>query len=194
VKNEYRVTKSLYLRWTFEGMFQKVKLIILGVFLLIIAGLIYFGLKDGVNPFLLLIAALCLYWVFVKSPLATLRKYKMLQKKYGAKSWMRTVEFTDEVIRLSEGTAEAELDYAELQDIWEKKDRILLVFDGLMVVRLYRDAFVDTDWESCRAHIERMQELRKEQKKLEAAAAEEEEDYDEDYEDEPEEDVEDEEK
>ena len=183
MKNQYRVTKGRYLRWTMEGMFQKVKLILLGVFLLIIGGLIYFGLKDEINPILLLIAAICLYTVFLKSPLATLKRFKAMQRKYGEKSWLRTVEFTEEGIRLSEGDVELVLDYAEITDIWEKPDRILLVLEGRTVIRLYRDSFVDTDWETCKAYIEQMQELRKQQKAMEAAAAEEdEEDYEDDEE------------
>ncbi len=81
------------------------------------------------------------------------KRYKMLSKVYGVTEWLRTTEFTDEEIILSDHNSVCKLKYDNIKRIKEKGNNIIIYFNDNLSARLYKDAFVEGTWEECKAKI-----------------------------------------
>lgn len=47
-------------------------------------------------------------------------------------------------------------DYSDIINIWEKGNKIWLDASNKAVLRLYRDAFVESDWDECKGRLSKM--------------------------------------
>jgi hypothetical protein len=77
----------------------------------------------------------------------------MLSKTYGVSEWIRSAEFTQDGILLSDHNSVVTLQYKNIQKIIEKKDVVMIFFNNNAAVRLYKDAFVEGSWEECKEFL-----------------------------------------
>ncbi len=81
-------------------------------------------------------------------------RYKTMSKAYGVTEWMRTTEFSDDEIVLTDHNSVTTLRYDLIKKIKEKDNIVIIFLDGNMGLRLYKDAFTEGSWEECRALID----------------------------------------
>ena len=159
MKNEYKVTRELMMSWS-KNVFGSATSVFWVMY--VITGLIGIGLLIMLSIFggdrlswvlacfVLLFSAyrlffLC-YYFFAK-------RYKMLSKTYGVKEWIRTIEFKDEEIVLTEHNSVCRMKYANIRRISENGNDIIIYFNDNLSVRLYKDTFVEGTWEECKEKI-----------------------------------------
>ncbi len=155
MKNEYKVTKPLLRRWMTENMYK-------GVQLGLNIGWAFFGVlctvllivdAETVTDYIIYgaLLALCLYMAVLRIFPLTAVQYKRMAKTYGEENWLRTIDFGEDCITLSEGTISAKYQYKDIMQIREKGNAVWLTARNRTVLRLYKDAFVDSSWEECEA-------------------------------------------
>ena len=76
--------------------------------------------------------------------------FNQLTKIHGSKSWMKTITISDTDIVISEGVTTVNCKTADVMRIIEKGDKIQLIMNNKMVVRMYKSAFVEGSWEACK--------------------------------------------
>lgn len=152
MKNQYKVTKKLYMSWAVENMCGGISLGMVIMWLVLTAVLIVCAvlLKHWLYW---LAAAYCLYRALVRPLLAVSMQYSRMAKAYGETEWLRTVEFNDDGMTLSEHTSTATFLYSDIRKITEKGNAVRIKLGRKGSVRLYKDAFVDCAWEECREFI-----------------------------------------
>ncbi|MBE6662212.1 MAG: YcxB family protein [Ruminococcaceae bacterium] len=80
----------------------------------------------------------------------------MFSKTYGVTEWMRTTEFTDAAIILTDHTTVNQVRYENIEQIKEKGNCVMIYLNHNMALRIYKDAFVEGTWEACIEKIEAM--------------------------------------
>lgn len=149
IKNEYRVTWKLYKSWLWENKRKPPKSgftvmwVIFGMAVTGMAAVFRFA------PYLI-IAFLCFYRAFIRDILAAGRQYAAMEKSYGQKDWIRTIAIDEEQILLQEGNISVNYKYSDISGIKEKGNKVWLMLRDGKVIRMYKDCFVDSDWETCR--------------------------------------------
>ena len=166
MKNEYKVTLELFFSWALEGKFKgrRLKFFIMwcsfGVFYLAIA----LGLRalikhlgyDYTIIFVLFIAlsAFSFYCAFLRDIIRAQGEYERSKKRYKP-LWIRSVEFTEENIVLTDGEVTLTYGYLDVDSVTDtKKAAVLSLCDGTLI-RLYKDKFVSSDAATCTAYIEK---------------------------------------
>lgn len=154
MKNQYKVTKKLYMSWAIQNMRSGISLgmLIMWVILTAILAVCAVFLKHWLYW---LAAVYCLYRALVRPLLATSLQYKRMAQIYGGTDWLRTVELTEEGILLYENTSSATFTYGDIRRLTEKGNEVRISFGRKGSVRLYKDAFVDGTWEECEELLER---------------------------------------
>ncbi|MCH5274898.1 MAG: hypothetical protein J1E65_03590 [Lachnospiraceae bacterium] len=92
----------------------------------------------------------CLYRAFLRNLVVARVQYRRLATTYGEENWVRTITFNEDGIELSEGKMTAGYAYSDIVEIREKQNKIWLIAGNKTVIRLYRDTFINTDWETCK--------------------------------------------
>ena len=92
----------------------------------------------------------CIYQAFVSKLVQGKVQFKKQTDYYKKDSWMRRIILNEENIGLSEGRMLLTYEYKDLKKICDKGNKIWLYFQDGMVLRMYKDAFVEGDWEECR--------------------------------------------
>jgi hypothetical protein len=67
--------------------------------------------------------------------------------------WIRTTEFKDDEIVLTDYNSVCKLRYENIKRISENGNHVIIYFNDNLSARLYKDAFVDGIWEECKAKI-----------------------------------------
>jgi hypothetical protein len=80
-------------------------------------------------------------------------RYKACAHHYGVPEWVRTHEFTEEEIILTDHTFVTDYQYEDIEDITEKGNTVMIWFPNNYALRLYKDAFVEGSWEACKEFI-----------------------------------------
>ena len=153
MKNEYCITWKLYRTWAIENMLKGAQFIFLIIWSIFGLGLLYLGLFDGFNILNILLAAFCFYRAVLRNLLFAKKQYKALSTTYGRENWTRTITFEDDHITLTEGPISIQYKYTDITSIKEKNDKIWLIFNNNTVIRLYKSAFINTDWATCQTQI-----------------------------------------
>lgn len=154
IKNEYRVTWDIYKSWLSENRMKSPRLTFIIIW--IIFGLVMTGMYVAFREALyLLMLLLCIYRAFFRDILVTMRQYGLMAKTYGQKDWLRTIVFGEKQIISQEGQVSVNYEYSDISEMKEKDNKVWLIFRNKTVIRVYKDCFVDSDWEECRALIER---------------------------------------
>lgn len=160
MKNEYKITKKLMMSWAHEYILRGIIDIILFILWGIIgasgvATLIVLAVKGGhwLNWFFsICFILLSVFKLFISRFVIMSRKYKMFSKTYGVSEWLRTVEFTDEEITVTDHTTVMKFSY-DIKRIAEKNNSVVIFFNNNSAIRLYKDKFVEGTWEECKQFI-----------------------------------------
>jgi len=158
LKNEYKITKRLVQSWTREWIVSGVSDVILtvlwalvglmGIFMIVILSL-HGG--DWLNWYLaVLFVLLSVFKLFFSRYITWMRRYGMMAKLYGTSEWLRTTEFNADAILLTEQGSTTAFRYESIKKIKEKKNVAFVIFQNGMGLRLYKDAFTEGSWESCK--------------------------------------------
>jgi len=164
MKNEYKITKKEMMSWTKEYHLQGAANIILFI-LWCVVGVIGLGMMilllsvggDWINfYFAILFLLLAVFKLLFSRFFALSNRYKLLSKTYGVSEWIRSTEFTDVEIILSDHTSVTRFKYENIKKIKEKNNVIMIFFNNNLALRLYKDAFVEGSWEECKEKINSM--------------------------------------
>ncbi len=161
MKNEYKITKKLMMSWANEyylpdaaNIIAFVLWCIIGIMGLGLLGiLIAIGGKWTTWYFAILFLVLSVYKLFFSRFVFMSNRYKMLSKTYGVDEWIRTAEFADDEIILSDHTSITKFKYSNIKKIKEKNNTVMIFFNDNLSMRLYKDAFVEGTWEECKEMI-----------------------------------------
>lgn len=163
MKNEYLITWELYRSWMFESNVRRLRrrfylLILWGILL---AVCLFEGIRT--HEILYFVCAVfcvcfCAYMFFLRNMLLASRQFKAMGAHFKKKEWVRTILFEDDHIKISDEDFQVKYDYSDVVDIRECGNQIYLDMQDKSVIRLYQSAFVDTDWNRCKAWIESRRE------------------------------------
>ncbi len=203
MKNEYVVTRKLYVSWTKENMNQGAPKVSKIVWVISAVAVLILGVfKPNLLPVCVMMAVLCTYQGLIDPPRQAGKQYDSQAKVYGMTDWTRSIEFRENDIFIAEADDSVVRGYEEIEEIRELDGLAWLIFNNRTVIRIYFDAFVSGDWASCKAMLdvkipearaakEAADELARQQAEEEAARAAEEEyeeeceeEYEEEYEEE----------
>lgn len=161
MKNEYIITKELMKSWAKEyhlyGTGNIVSFII-GCFVGIvgIAGFVFSILLQSnwlISYVFALSTVMVIYKLFIARFIVWHNRYKLYSTTYGVTEWMRTTEFLDDVIVLTDHTSISSLKYENIKKIKEKNNVVMIFMNNNLALRLYKDAFVEGSWEECKEMI-----------------------------------------
>ena len=160
MKNEYKITRNLMMSWsktifgTATVAFSIAYCVIIFFSVCLLGLLAFIRLTDLklwlIGLFILVFASYRLfflrYYFFAK-------RYKILSKTYGVTEWIRTTEFKDNEIVLTDHNSVCKLKYENIKRISENGNNVIIYFNDNLSARLYKDAFVDDTWEKCKEKI-----------------------------------------
>ena len=161
MKNEYKITKDLIKSWAKEYHLHGAANIFLFI-LWCVAGVV--GLSgliftvqlqsDWIVVYLYsLLFAIAVFKLFIQRFIVWSRRYKLFCTTYGVTEWMRTTEFLDDEIVLTDHTSISKFRYSNIQTIKEKNNVVMIFMNNNMALRLYKDAFVEGSWQECKERI-----------------------------------------
>ena len=158
MKNEYKITKDLIKSWAKEynlhgaaNIFLFVIWCVVGV--IGISGLIFSILLhiDWLIVYLYaLILVITVFKLFIQRFIVWSKRYQLYSTTYGVTEWMRTTEFSDDEIVLTDHTSVSKFQYYNIQKIKEKNNVVMIFMNNNLALRLYKDAFVEGSWEECK--------------------------------------------
>ena len=161
MKNEYKITKDLIKSWAKEYHLHGAANIFLFI-LWCVAGVV--GLSgliftvqlqsDWIVVYLYsLLFAIAVFKLFIQRFIVWSKRYKLFCTTYGVTEWMRTTEFLDDEIVLTDHTSISKFRYSNIQTIKEKNNVVMIFMNNNMALRLYKDAFVEGSWQECKERI-----------------------------------------
>ena len=162
IKNEFQVTKELYMSWGKENMrkgssvgFRIFWCVMTAVSICLIALMCIWG---GVRKYMYVYAAAltfyCAYRAFFRDMVLTRSQYRRNAKIFGGENWVRTIEFgEDEIISTDGSVMTVRTPYSEIVGIRDESNKIWIDTKKKMVIRLYKDKFVGGDFEKFRKFI-----------------------------------------
>ena len=164
MKNEYKITKKEMMSWAKEYHLHGAANIILfalwcivGVIGLGLITLYFFIGGDWIDWYLsVLFLFLSIFKLFFSRFVVCAKRYKLYSTTYGVTEWMRTIEFLEDEIVLTDHTSVSKLKYSNIKKIKEKNNTVMIFMNDNMALRLYKDAFVGGSWEECKNKINSM--------------------------------------
>ena len=158
MKNEHKITKELMMSWAKEYFLFRARDIILAILWSIVGlcgfiplmALVLVGgdLIDWILSIVLIILAA--YKLFIGRFVYISKRYKMFAKTYGVDEWLRTIDFLEDEIVLTDHTTVNKLQYHNIKKVIEKGNVVLILMNDNIAFRLYKDAFVEGSWEECK--------------------------------------------
>ena len=100
--------------------------------------------------------SLSVYRIFFSRFVVLSQRYKAYSTTYGVSEWMRTIEFLDDEIVLTDHTSVSKFQYSNIEKIKEKNNVVMIFMNHNLALRLYKDAFVEGSWEECKEKINSM--------------------------------------
>ena len=151
--NEYQVTWKLYRSWVAENMTKGARLVMMVAWCVITLLCLVLAItaESGFKSLFFVLAVLGIYRAFFRSFVIAKSQYRRLALSYGKESWTRRIAFEDDGINLREGNLSLHYAYSDIINIHEKENEIRLDASDKTVLRLYKDAFVESSWNECRA-------------------------------------------
>lgn len=159
MKNQYLVTWELYRSWIFDGNVRRERrrLYLMIVWCILLAVCLFEGIRTHeilYFVYAVFCACFCAYMFFFRYMLFASRQFKAMRDRFKKKEWVRTIRFEDDRITISEEDfLVIKYCYSDIVDIRECGNQIYLDMQDKSVIRLYQSAFVDTDWNRCKAWI-----------------------------------------
>lgn len=162
MKNEYKITKNLIKSWAKEYHLHgtaNIVWFIVGCVLVVIgiAGFIFsimLHLDWLISYLYALITIVAFYKLFFARFVVWSKRYKLYSTTYGVTEWIRTTEFLEDEIVLTDHTSVSKLKYSNIEKIKEKNNIVIIFMNHNMALRLYKDAFVEGSWEECKEKIQ----------------------------------------
>ena len=160
MKNQYTITKEEIVSWQKKIPLMGANIVLfilwgviglMGLYLLII--LAQFGGTWLVWLFAVYCIFVSVYKVFFWRFAVAVKRYKVLANTYGVPEWTRTIEFAEEEIILTDHTSTSRFQYKNIKKITEKDNFIILFMNDQLVLPLYKDTFVEGNWETCKEKI-----------------------------------------
>ena len=164
MKNQYKITKDLMQTWAKEYHLHGAANVILFIIWCVlgvigISGLIFSIALHGEWMAICLYALLTIgavFKLFLVRFVVWSKRYKLYSITYGVSEWIRTTEFLDDEIILTDHTSVSKLKYSNIEKIKEKNNVVMIFMNNNMALRLYKDAFVEGSWEECKKKINDM--------------------------------------
>lgn len=161
MKNEFTVTKELYMSWNRENMWKgirlKFKILWTVTALLLIAFIIFLNaIGDGrlyLYAYGVFMSLYCVYRGYFRDSALAAIQYKRNVNVHGSENWVRTVEFGEEDIISRDGNVTVKTPYSEIAGMRDNGNKIWLDTKKNMVIRLYKDKFIDGDFEKFKKFI-----------------------------------------
>lgn len=161
MKNEYKITKELMKSWAKEyhlhGTAKKVSFIIMCyVAISGVGGVIVSIVRQLSWPNKLLFTMLfvfALYELLISRFVVMNKRYKTYSTTYGVSEWTRTTEFLDEEIVVTDHTSIYKYKYENIQKIKEKNNCVLFFMNNNLMLRIYKDSFINCDWVKCKEFL-----------------------------------------
>lgn len=161
MKNEYKITKDLMRSWAKEyhihgaaNIFLFILWCVVGV--IGVSGMIFSIVlhADWMVVYLYaLMFVIAVFKLFIQRFIVWSKKYKIYSTAYGVTEWMRTTEFLDDEIVLTDHTSVSKFKYSNIRKIKEKSTIVMIFMNNNMALRLYKDSFVEGSWEECKEII-----------------------------------------
>ena len=156
--NEYQVTWERYRSWVMENMFKGARLVLMVIWCVLALVCLTLAVSE-VSVFSLLylwLAVFGVYRAFFRTFVLAKKQYRQLAQSYGRENWTRRIAFEDDCISLTdEEKVSLRYAYSDIVKVREKGNMICLDASDKSVLRLYKDAFVESDWEECMAKLNR---------------------------------------
>ncbi len=154
IRNEFTVTKELYLEWCREthkknksGKFQIFWLIMSAVNFAIGVYVLIFGRDYKSNGlYFTALGVFCIYRALRYKPMY-IAQYKKFAEIMGGENWTRTIDFTDSGIITTNGNVTVRNTYDEITALREDGNKIYLDTDKNSVLRLFKDRFSQGSYE-----------------------------------------------
>ena len=158
MKNEYRITKDLINSWAREYHLHGAANIFFFIFWCVagifgISGMIFSIVlhTDWITFYLYaLMLVISVFKLFIQRFIVWSKRYKLYSTTYGVTEWIRTIEFLDDEIVLTDHTSVSKFKYNNIQTIKEKSNVVMIFMNNNIALRLYRDAFIKGSWEECK--------------------------------------------
>ena len=156
--NEYQVTWERYRSWVMENMFKGARLVMMVIWCVLALSCLALAVSE-VSVFSLLylwLAIFGVYRAFFRTFVLAKKQYRQLAQSYGRENWTRRIAFEDDCISLTdEEKVSLRYAYSDIVKVREKGNTICLVASDKSFLWLYKDAFVESDWEECKARMNR---------------------------------------
>ncbi len=151
-ENRYMIDKKRYFEWMKETSFSGKYLgfVIFWAIMTVACVIIAFA-GDLLIGYVM--AAYCAYRAFLHWAVIANNQYRRVTKRFGKKEWERKILFREEGIEVMDDTMSAKFEYKDISDIVEKGNYVKIIGRKNMMIRLYADCFVDSNWEECRKYI-----------------------------------------
>ena len=168
MKNEYKITKDLIKSWAKEYHIHGAANIFLFIFWCVVGVVGLSGMifsiaihTDWIAAFLYaLMLVIAVFKLYIHRFIAWSKRYKLYSTTYGVTEWMRTTEFLDDEIVLTDHTSVSKFKYSNIQKIKEKNNVVIIFMNNNMALRLYKDAFSEGSWEECKEIIIRKKNVK----------------------------------
>ena len=165
MKNQYKIDKKEMLSWAKElHLYGASNIILFSLWALVgvigITMLIILAINGGefLKWYLAVIfVILSVFKLFFSRFVVLSRRYKMFSQTYGVDAWLRTTEFTDDEIILTDHNSVSKFRYESIKKVKEKGNLVIIYMNNNLALRLYKDAFIEgASWEECKKKIESM--------------------------------------
>lgn len=160
MKNQYTVSKKRMLEWAAEFHTRPYWLTMFCIWSVMSLGCIGVtvwlaatGKETSAVVLFAVLTLICLYKLLLERFLMASMRYREKSKAFGMGEWTLTVTFSENALTVEEGNETLTYAYADGIHIRENSRMVWLYFQKAGAVRLYKDSFVDGDWEACRALI-----------------------------------------
>lgn len=150
--NEYQMTWKIYRSWLAASMRKGPRLVLTILFCVMAAGFVFLGILMGMPLRILyfFLTVICIYRAFFRVFWMGKGQYRRLSQINGQQNWTRTVTFEESIISVRDGNYSFQYAYPDIIGIREKGNLVCLDAANKTVIRLYKDAFIDSDWEECK--------------------------------------------
>ena len=154
--NEYQVTWERYRSWIMERALKGARLVIVVIWCVIALVCLAFAVSvtSVFRLYFLFLGAFAIYRAFFRILVLAKKQYRQLARSYGKENWTRRIIFGDDGITLADQEKSTiRYAYSDIVNVSEKGNMICLVASDKSVLRLYKDAFVESEWEECKARL-----------------------------------------
>ncbi len=153
MKNQFIVTEEMYRSWCTDSQFRGRRLAFFIMWCVLFAICTGFVIVTK-EPLFIVYTVFCAYQAFARVFVLSHVNYRRLAKSYNCENWVRTIEFQDDKIVLSEESCSMTFAYNSVVRLMDKDNKIWIYFNNKTCIRMYKDAFVTGDWESCKDFLE----------------------------------------